>query len=254
MIKLAVPNNYIYDEILINCESMIRKGEISIFRLNENDCASHLLKNRVDAALLTPMGYAKGLFDADYRIIPGPALLSQAYTKAGTIIFGREVKSVKSFASDSPNDFMVTIGKLLLGERYNIFPSIDVQYKDIDNMLKNCDVVITWNGESEDRITLDISDEWYDMNEFALPLAFWVCRAEEVPENILNILNSLSSDSVENEIVEELPEGKDFVARQGKFFYRWNDDFERALEFTLHFLYYHQLITEIPAVKLLGRD
>ncbi len=254
MIKLAVPNNQIYDEILFNQDLLKSKGEISIFRLNENDCASQLLKNKVDAALLTPMGYAMGLFDADYRIIPGPALLSQSYTGAGTIIFGKELKSVKTFASDSPDDFMVTIGKLLLGERYNIFPSMDDRYKDIENMLKNCDVVITWNGESEDRITLDISDEWFDMNEFALPLAFWVCKSEGFPENILNILNSLASETVEKEIIEELPEGKDFAPRQGKMLYSWNDDYERALEFTLHFLYYHQLITEIPAVKLLGRD
>lgn len=254
MIRLAVPDNPIYDELIFNCESLISKGEISIVRLSEIDCASHLLNNKVDAALMTPMGYALGLFDADYRIIPGPALLSHSYTKSGTIIFGRDLKIIKNFASDTPDDFMVTIGKLLLGERYNIFPSFENKFKDIDSMIKNCDVVITWNGESEDRITLDISDEWFDMNEFPLPLAMWVCKSEEFPKNILNILTSLASETVQKEIMEELPEGKDFAPRQGKLQYRWNDDFERALEFTLHFLYYHQLNMEIPAVKLLGRD
>jgi len=254
MIKLAVPNNQIYDELLSNINSQNIKDEINIFRFSEKECASHLLNNRVDAALLTPMGYAEGLFDADYRIIPGPALLSEAYTNSGTIIFGKGLKSVKSFASDKPDDFIVTIGKLLLGERYNIFPSLENNYKTIEDMISNCDVVITWNGEKEERVTLDISDEWFDMNEFPLPFAFWVCKSEEAPENIQSILTSLASDSVEKQITEELPEGKDFVPRQGKFLFRWNDDYERALEFTLHFLYYHQLITEIPAVKLLGRD
>ncbi|MBI5324009.1 MAG: hypothetical protein HZB41_01795 [Ignavibacteriae bacterium] len=254
MLKLAVPNNPIYDELLFNQESLKAKGEITLYRLSENECASLLMANKVDAALLTPFGYAKGLLDADYRIIPGPALLSESYTKAGTIILSKELKNIKNCSSDFPDDFIISIGKLLLGEKYNMFPEIEKKNQTIEEMIKTSDIVITWNGEDEGRITLDISEEWSDMNEFPLPLAFWVCKSEIEDENLLNTLTSLASTKKENRINEELPEGKDFEPREGKLSFSWNDDFERALEFTFHFLYYHQLISEIPAVKLFGRD
>ncbi|TAL69498.1 MAG: hypothetical protein EPN82_06595 [Bacteroidetes bacterium] len=254
MLKLAVPNNPVYDELLLNKDKFIQSGEINLYRLSECECSALLLGNKVDAALFTPMDYAKGILVADYRVIPDPALISESYTEAGTIILSKELKNVKIFTSDFPDDFMITIGKLILGERYNLFPEIEKKHQTIDEMTKTSDIVITWNGEKEGRITLDISEEWFDLNETALPLAFWVCKAEQHFENLPEIIASLASDKTEIKIIEQLPAGKDFAPRDGRLLFRWNDNFEHALEFTLHFLYYHQLLNEIPAVKILGRD
>jgi hypothetical protein len=44
------------------------------------------------------------------------------------------------------------------------------------------------------------------------------------------------------------------MPREGKILYRWNDDVQEGMEAALHMLFYHQLLSEIPAIKLFGTN
>ena len=58
----------------------------------------------------------------------------------------------------------------------------------------------------------------------------------------------------ESPVSEMLPPSGDHFPREGRITYRWDDDSEEALAAALDLLFFHQVLREIPAVKLLGRD
>ena len=89
-----------------------------------------------------------------------------------------------------------------------------------------------------------------------LPLAFWVCRAEEHPENIEQIINEIMSidGKIEEHIHEEIINKKDYYEREGSILRKWNDEIEKSLEQCMQFLFFHQIFPAIPAVKVLGKE
>ena len=56
------------------------------------------------------------------------------------------------------------------------------------------------------------------------------------------------------EVSEIVPITADHMPREGKILYRWNDDVQEGMEAALHMLFYHQLLSEIPAIKLFGTN
>jgi hypothetical protein len=254
MIRLAIPEKKIYEELLFNSEALGKASGIEIIRTSENECSRLMLNNLVNAALLTPIGYGKGMYKADYRIIPGTLFASEAYSSLASIFFKKDLRSIKKYGSNTPDDFIIIAGRLLLAEKYNLFPEFEQKDLSEPELIKSCETSIVWGGSKPGDTALDIGDEWYDLNDLILPIAFWVCRAEEHPENIMQIIENISTVNTEINITEELPPNKKHLARQGRLILKWNDDIERALEYTMHFLYYHQVFADIPAVKVLGKD
>jgi len=92
------------------------------------------------------------------------------------------------------------------------------------------------------------------MYDMPLPLAFWVCRSEEYPDEIQSIINEMaSSELIPEEEVSDNESGE-YGERTGIIFWKWSDDIDKALEQTLQLLYFHQLIPELAGVKILGMD
>ncbi len=254
MIKLAIPKNKIYDELLIDSEKIGSTDGIEIIRANENECSRLMLNNMVSAALLTPIGYGSGMYQADYRIIPASVLVSEAYTSLASIFFKKDMRFVKKFTTNAPDDFIIIIGRLLLAEKYNLFPESEHRDLSETEIINTSETSIVWGGSKAGDTALDISEEWHDIHDLPLPLAFWVCRAEEHPENLIQIIESISAKNSEKIISEQNGPGKKHFQRQGRLIMKWNEDIAHALELTMHFLYYHRIFADIPAVKVLGRD
>lgn len=256
MIKLAIPKNEIYKHLFEKCEAYCQKHNIKYYLLTENECSDFLLRNLVDAAFLSPLGYGKGVKVADYRIIPGPAIFSEDYTGLATIYFNKGLNNISSIQSNSPGDFMMLIAQLLLHEKYGINLNLEHTKDSKSEILAKHDSAILWGYEKGDYVTLDISEEWYDLFEEPLPLGFWVCRAETYPPNIKDIVTAIASISLPSpqEIEEETKGNSKHYKRKGKIFWKWDSMLEPALENMLIFLYLHQLLSDIPAVKVLDRD
>ncbi len=250
-LKLAVPSDEIYNFIYENAAP----HEIQIFKVDEHTCADLLIGQRVDAALLTPLGYSKGLASADFRIIPGPALASHDYTGAASIAYGENLKTIKSAASLNPENFISHIGQIILKERYNLsLPVNKIQKKD-KNTLKEYDAYIGWGNLEDEAVVSDISDDWYDMGRYSLPLAFWVCHNEGHPEYIKEIINKIAGIQKDREHIHEKETiSEDIFPRSGELIYEFDENFEEALFQTLQMLYFHRLVSDIPEVKVLGRE
>ncbi|MCX7880290.1 MAG: hypothetical protein N2517_06485 [Ignavibacteria bacterium] len=253
MIKLAFPNNIVYKPLFENCELYCKSNDISYYALSEVECSNLLLGNLVDAAFINPLGYGKAVKIADYRIIPGPVLFAEDYTGLATIFFRRSIENIHSLISPTPDDFAMVIAKLILSEKFGISGDIVKHIGNKSELLEKSDSAILWGSATVNDVSLDISEEWFDLVELPLPLGFWACRSENCPPKIFDIVNSLKKDNLPefNEILEEVQSRNEIPRRKGKIYWHWNPELEEALESTLLFLYYHQILSDIPAVKIL---
>ncbi len=253
MIRLAFPKNPIYNPLFEGSESYIKGKNIRCYQLNESECTDYMLRNLVDAAFLSPLGYGKGVKIADFRIIPGPMLFLENYTGFASIFFKPGLDNIYSLYSPTPDDFIIQIGQLVLNEKYGI----DIQVKKMagskSEILTKYDSAILWGSAEVDDVSLDVSEEWYDLTEEPLPIGFWVCRAESHPPKIDKIVSSLTASYfIKNQEITE-PNSK-YHERKGKVYWDWEPELESSIEIMLLFLYLHQLLSEIPAVKILSRD
>ncbi|MGQ9818588.1 MAG: MqnA/MqnD/SBP family protein [Candidatus Kapaibacteriales bacterium] len=256
MIKIAFPNNVFYENLFTRADDFAPKNNIRIYKLSENGCTDYLLRNLVDCAFLSPLGYGQAIKIVDLRIVPGPMLFASDYTGLASIFFRQGVDKIETIITNSSDDFIVLIGKLVLKEKFGIDANLKQIKGSKEDLLQNFDSAILWGKSKNDEITLDVSEEWFDLVEEPLPLGFWVVRAEEYPPNILNIVKALSIENLplEEEIIENLAEGIERPSRKGKIIWQWREDLEDAIFSALMFLYYYQILPEIPAVKILGRD
>lgn len=255
-IDIAVPTGKMYDKLLKNKAEVEKKHNARILAVDETKCSQLMLNNRVSAALLNPIGYGQGVKIADYRIIPGPGLAGFYYTGLASIVFRQGLKEIETLATPYPNDFIVRIGLQILRENYGMNPVIIEKKGDLEDIIKDSDAAIIKEKTSGSEQGLDICEEWYLYTEKALPLSMWVCRAEEYPENIIQIVKDLAENPVEQEeqVSETFSHDANEDKRIGKIIRHWNDEFEDGLEYMLQFLFFLQFIPEIAGVKVLGRE
>ena len=254
MLKLAVPANPVFKDLYSFPEELLKAYDIQILKVRENDCFDLLVTDRVGAALLSPLTYGKGMPKSDFRILNAPVIFSENRTSLASIVFAKGLKTIHKIYSSTPDDFFMQLGKILLAEKYNIITNLVETKLSVSEHLEKNETVIAWNGEIEHEASFDISEEWYDHYEIPLPLAFWVCHAEDYPEKIELILNKIYPFQSEK-LINKSGLGSDHSELyEGKIIFSPDSDFEEALEHTLHLLYYHRYFNDLPAIKIMGRD
>lgn len=255
-IRIGIPNLDIYEPIIARFNEFKEKYDLQLFRDEDSRIADLFAMKKLDLVFLTPIGYGKGLGIADYRIIPHTCLAFENYTASISLFFNQNANRFKTLAAKSENDYITIAARIILAERYDTFPEV-IEVKDgLENMLKTCDTAAVWHGSAGNDLALDISEQWFDTYEFPLPIGFWVCRAEDYPENIIEIVSSIAELDLNAEQaiteIHTLPDS-DFY-REGIIHYRWSDDIEQALFDTIQILFVLQIFNDVPAIKLLGRD
>ena len=246
-IRLAVPVNTITHKF----HSSYNKDEfpdVELFKVPENKVRDLLYANRVEAALIDPLTYGLGVKKGDFRIIPETALSSLSYTELVSVYFNKGLDTLRTIAVPDKSDYIVLISLILLGERYGIIPDI-VEKKDyVGELLKEFDSAMIY-GHDKHFNGLDISEDWFDLYQKPMPLAFWVCRANEHPENIGEIVRRIASKEIETDI--EIGDKSNPEARFGRYIHKFTTEFESATEQVLDLLFFHKLIDVIPEVKVL---
>ena len=112
---------------------------------------------------------------------------------------------------------------------------------------------------------MDISEEWDMAFSYPLPLVLWVCRNEYVldagsetlqrMEEVLRSTRLCADENLEaREARYEQQSIGDADLRDGIIQWIWSDDILEALQQTLQLLFYRQLLSDIPEIKVLGRD
>jgi len=255
-VRLAIPNEKIFSDLFKRNDEFEKKYDVRIFEMDEAQCFELYLSNKVDAVLTSPLTYGLHIGKLDSSIIPVSALSLLGYSEIASLIFKKELKTFNSIAVIDPGSYLFDIAKIILAERYDMFPKVVRAGKTESELLNLADAGFILGTTQEGFNSLDIGEEWFDTFEMPLPIAFWICRSEEHPENIEEIIKEWYDiiGTKEIKVLEKLPKDSDLLNRQGSIVFDFNQEFEEALAQTFHFLFYHQLIPEIPEIKILGRE
>lgn len=250
-LKFAIPNNPIFKDYYSNSND-----DVEITLAEEKNCIDLISANRVNAAVLSPLGYSKGVAISDYRIIPGPLLALKGYSDYFSVYFRSNLNDIINTYIDNPDDFISIASKIVLSEKYDIIIKPKIFTNEIDQQIEKSDIIISSKRSKEHKPILDISEDWYDTFEIPLILGIWVVNSDVEGINFQAAISSIANPNLrkEEEVIEKINDKISREPRKGLILRWWNDEIEFALEETIKLLYYHQYIKNIAAVKIFGRD
>ncbi|MBI2794621.1 MAG: hypothetical protein HYX66_08255 [Ignavibacteria bacterium] len=253
--RIAIPQNLLYKPLLQNVDVVCEQMGWRVHRASGEDCASLLLNNHVDLALISPLGYGRGVGKVDYRIISEPCISLIDYTAVAGIMFSENAQEIDTIGSRTPKEFLPVIGSLLMREKYEVADNpvvLAADFSTVDCLIEEYPLV---GNSFPSQIALDIGEEWFDMIELPLPVGLWVYRTDAEIGNIAANVRAMASDTLTNVMVHESLNGEtEYLAREGQINYQWSDEVEQGLDSVLRLFYYYQVLPELPAIKLLGRD
>jgi len=232
--RIAVPNRSIFNPL-----GSGDSGEHTVIRVRQSECELLLRSARAEVALISPLGYGSAPTISDYRIVGTTCLAANEYTGIASIRFRRGLHAPHTYFAPEPEDFLTTIGLLLLAEQHELTLAPTSSPDDADT-------VIAWNDTGEytnHPAEIDLTEEWALACECSLPLGIWVCRSDTAEEyDVVSITSSLADRALAPR--EQLDSG-------GEFIWQWGDDISDALKTTLEMLYYHRYISSLPKVNVL---
>jgi hypothetical protein len=258
-LTVAVPAHPLFRPLVERAEEACRALGFTLRVGTEQECALWLASNAAEVALITPLGYAAESFKTDYRILPGPALALDGLTYTASLYLKPQTQLLARCGSFAADDFLMKVGTCIVSEKFDIDLELSPlnTCQTIQEAFEYChvDVVADYGFDVKQAIVLDISDEWTDYTQTVLPVAFWVCRPNEVPETLPEALYAMARQYLpEQEVVhEQIVDGAN-AGRTGRLLWQWNDEIEAALQKTIELLYYWQFVEVIAAIKLWQRD
>ncbi len=247
VLRIAAPIDALYTPLLAAGASVDR---VQLLRVPEEECARLLRTNRVELALLSPLAYGNLAGQADYRIVPTGALALEGYTERVWLYFRPQIRTIAHCIAPSLTAFLTQALHLLLKEIYDLEPTFTAAAgRSVHEALCEADAVISWEENRPEMARLDVAEEWYVAFDHMLPVAFWVCRPEELPAELPTVLDRLVQPGLPTReaILESTSSSP---ARHGTIHWRWSEALADATEQTLELLYYHGLVPHITEVRL----
>lgn len=245
--KIAIPRLELAQPLLEHAADVAARHGFTLIEASLEECGTMLLNNNVDVALMSPHGYGLGVGKVDYRIIPGPCVALEDYTHAYGLWFPESGSSLETFHASNPEAYLSVISRLVMAEKFDV-------HLEFTSDASAADVTIGPTAEQPNP-AMDLGEEWFDIVESPLPLAVWVHRVDtEHLDHVERVREFADQHLLHREVSEIVPLTADHMPREGKILFRWNDDVQEGMEAALHMLFYHQLLPEIPAIKLYGTN
>lgn len=207
-------------------ENIINKTQIEIEK--------NILNENIELALIDPLTFVNIKKKKDIRVIPFRPIFLEDYCEVFGLDIAHTPSEQKKLLMPLENQYLFSIIKIILSERYNI--TLNDISKDSGNILS------LFNNET----MLDLSEDWYESFKIRLPLYFWVALVkDEVYE--LTHFESIISSITKSDNTYISTEDK---TREGQIVRTWDSECENSLDNTLELLFYHNLVPEIHACKL----
>lgn len=252
-VRLAVSNENFFKSLIANKDVAIKNYNLEILEMDEKSCYNSLINNRVDSALITPLGFAKCLERGNFSLVSGPFLASEGFTSIASIFYNKNQRTLKTCGTANPDNFLSILAKIILLEKYSLDINFIKDNSKKDELLKKYDMALLLEGSFQNDISQDLSEEWFDCYEMPLILGLWAVRSEEFPQNIKEIVNFLIDKNLnyETEVEEKTSKTSRVEKSKGKLIWNWNEDFRKILENTFEILYYHQFIYDIHDIEVI---
>lgn len=253
-LRIAVPNHQHFAPLYANIKDICDQKGYEVIVVSEEQCASLLLRNSVEIALLSPLGYGKAVAAIDYRILPAKVLALDGYSRFCSMYFQGGLTSIDTMASPEANTWLAQFAALVMAEKFESTSELANDPRAVAELLKDYEAVVDWGIDESIPSSLDISDEWTEETGECLPVAMWVCRPDTLEEEIVEIVNQFAADGLpEKEVVIE-PDSDLSAEREGTIHWQWNERVEDGLRLVLSLLYMTRQIDAVPDVKVFGRE
>lgn len=164
------------------------KGRFEIIPSSPALCADQLSKGEVEIGLIPSIEFQRipGL-----SIIPEIAIACVGKVRSILLIKPKGLKEINSVALDTSSRTSVALTRILLSQKFRIWPEFVPHPPDPPAMLKRCDAALLIGDaalkvQPEEYDTLDLSEEWVRWQQRPFVFAFWACRNDAALPGDLN--------------------------------------------------------------------
>jgi len=261
--RLGVPADLCWKPLLVH------PAEENLFDRQVGVPARHALQLReqnLDAALLTPVDYARD--SSALVIISGVGVSSRDATGSITLIFRDELHTVSTVAIDPSSASEIVLAKILLAEQFDLEPRFVPAIGSIQERLARADAALVVGDVSLNLATshpnrIDLVEAWTDMTDLPYVHGVW-CAAEgalgadhaqslrRAGERAAASLEALAADHV-GERFPGLSAG-DLSAYLHAFSYTLTEeDLDGFGEF-LRYSFFHGIVADVAELRFLNED
>ncbi len=219
--------------------------------------AIKMREHDLEAAFLSPVDYARE--SSDYHIIPNVAVSSRMPSNTIVLHFKEGLKSINTLAVHPTSTSEIVLASILLGEQFDVRPTIVPAMGSLDQMLRSADAALLVGNAalkhahvSENRI--DLVEEWHDMTDLPYVHGFWCVReAGMTKPDILAIQEacdtgvSVIKDIAQAEAANIAPLFSSDSLKQylEHFSYLFSDEEQDAVMEFLRYAFYHGILPDV---------
>ena len=261
--RLGVPADLYWSPLLVHL------AEENLFERQAGVPAHHAIQLRrreLDAALLTPVDYARD--SSALVIIPGLGVSSRDATGAITLIFRDALHTVATVAIDPSSASEIVLAKILLAEQFDLEPRFVPAAGPIQERLARADAALVvgdlaLNLASRYPNRIDLVEVWTDMTDLPYVHGIW-CATDGALDGehaqILRRAGHRGADSVDTLAASRVGPGfpglsaPDLSAYLHAFSYTLTDeDLEGFTEF-LRYSFYHGVVPDVAELRFLDTE
>jgi chorismate dehydratase len=147
-------------------------------------CAEELRTAGSDIGIVPVAAYT---FIPDLHVLPGVAIAAKHPVRSILLVSKRELRDVRSVATDTTSRTSVALMKVLFQRRFGAAPEYVPEAPDLASMLAKYDAALLIGDEAL-RVDVadpsyrcyDLAEEWQQMTGLPFVFAFWAVRGEVV--------------------------------------------------------------------------
>ncbi len=163
--------------------------------------AVNLLNKEINAGLVSSIHYAK--YSVKYRIVPEVCIASRGPVNSVRLYFKKDLKDIKSVATDISSMTSVVLARIILSEKYDVQPKFIAMKPNPEEMLSRADAALLIGDHalfesSGYESYLDLGDEWDDLTGLPFVYALWVGRRDTLSHDDVSKLIEAKRYGIQN--------------------------------------------------------
>lgn len=261
--RLGVPADLYWKPLLVHL------AEENLFDRQLGVPARHALQLReqeLDAALLTPVDYARD--SSALVIIPGVGVSSRDATGSIILIFRDELHTVTTVAIDPSSASEIVLAKILLAEQFDLEPRFVPAVGSLQERLARADAALVVGDVSLNLATshpnrIDLVEAWTDMTDLPYVHGIW-CATEgalsadharslrRAGERGAASLDALAADHVGPRF--PALSAPDLSAYLQSFSYTLTDEDLDGFDEFLRYSFFHGIVPDVAELRFLNEE
>lgn len=157
-------------------------------------CAILLHEDAIDAGMIPAIEYCR---NAEYRIVPGMAIVSARKVASVALFTKKPVGQIRTIAADTSSRTSNALLRILCAERFDIQPEFRPMAPDPDAMFAACDAALIigdpalyLDPAAKGVEKIDLGEQWTDMTGLPFVWAFWAGRPGVVSPEAVQALTA----------------------------------------------------------------